>query len=427
MFSISNKGFIPDTCLLECVTEFSYLDKFLRKYQNQEYQSFDDFRKEIQDYEININETTIKLKNLTESQLQKIYSVTSILSHLYVWGGETQNTNIPECIGVPWYLASQELGIPPVLTHAAVDLFNWKLINPILPFSLENIEPIHLFNLDPEVRESEKWFYLPMIAIEGECGCILHKMEEIYEMLEQEENSINTEKVKTNLKFILQKLTRQYEILQTTERCDPEHFYHLIRPYLGGSKQKDSPGWYLEGIERYIEYGGGSAAQSSLIQAEDIFLGVEHPGDDFLKSMRDYMPEPHKQYLEHQETRPSFPEMRQRLNSEDYESIEELRLLCVEQIKHFRRYHYGIVQRYVMRFNSMIGTGGTDVNRNLRHYINNTINAFHNLPVPSWSIAQVSCGDVLVAFFWLCYLYLVYWYFTSPAVDKLLRDMYFPE
>ena len=64
MFSISNKGFIPDTCLLECVTEFSYLDKFLRKYQNQEYQSFDDFRKEIQDYEINIDETTINLKNL---------------------------------------------------------------------------------------------------------------------------------------------------------------------------------------------------------------------------------------------------------------------------------------------------------------------------------------------------------------------------
>ncbi len=139
------------------------------------------------------------------------------------------------------------------------------------------------------------------------------------------------------------------------------------------------------------------------------------------------MPEPHKQYLEHQETRPSFPEMRQRLNSEDYESIEELRLLCVEQIKHFRRYHYGIVQRYVMRFNSMVGTGGTDVNRNLRHYINNTINSLQNLPVPSWSIAQVSYGDVLVAFFWLCYLYLVYWYFTSPAVDKLLRDMYFPE
>ena len=426
MLSISTKGFIPDTCFLECVPEFSYLDNFLRKYHNQEYLSFDEFRKDIQEYKIHVEEIIINLHSLTELQLQKIYSVTSILAHLYVWGGETQNTNVPECIAVPWYLVSEEIGIPPVLTHAAIDLFNWKLKNPLKPFSLENIEPIHYFNLDPEVRESEKWFYLPMIAIEGECGCIISKMEEIYEMLEQDDTPIIKERVITNLKFILQKLIRQYEILQTTERCDPEHFYHLIRPYLGGSKQKDSPGWYLEGIEQYIEYGGGSAAQSSLIQVEDIFLGITHPKDKFLKNMRDYMPEQHKLYLENQETRPGFAEMRQRLNSEDYEPIEELRLLCVEQIKHFRRYHYGIVQRYVMRFNSMTGTGGTDVNKNLRHYINNTINAI-NLSVPGWSILQISWVDMMVAFFWLCYLFLVYWYFTSPTVDKLLREIQFPE
>ena len=69
--------------------------------------------------------------------------------------GEKPNTTIPESIAVPWYLVSQELGIPPVLTHAAVDLFNWKLKNPSLPFSLENIEPMNFFNLDPEVKESE--------------------------------------------------------------------------------------------------------------------------------------------------------------------------------------------------------------------------------------------------------------------------------
>jgi indoleamine 2,3-dioxygenase len=327
---------------------------------------------------------------------------------------------------VPWYLSSQEIGIPPVLTHAAIDLFNWKLKNPELPFSLENIEPIHFFNIDSEVRESEKWFYLPMIAIEGECGCILHKMEEIYQILEKED-TINTEKVKTNLKFILQKLVRQFEILKTIERCDPEHFYHLIRPYLAGSKQKDSPGWYLEGIEMYIEYGGGSAAQSSLIQAEDIFLGVEHPGDDFLKSMREYMPEPHKQYLQHQETRPGFAEMKQLINSEDYKPIEELRLLCVEEIKKFRKFHYSIVQKYVMRFNSMTGTGGTDINRNLRDYINNTQNTIHNQPKSNLSILELTSGDILVTIFWLGYLYLVYWYFTSPTVDALLRNMHFPE
>ena len=73
-----------------------------------------------------------------------------------------------------------------------------------------------------------------------------------------------------------------------------------------------------------------------------------------------------QQYLEHQETRPGFAEMRKRLTEEEYDVIESIRLQCVKQVKKFRNFHYEIVQKYVMRFNSMTGTGGTDLNQNLR-------------------------------------------------------------
>ena len=150
------------------------------------------------------------------------------------------------------------------------------------------------------------------------------------------------------LQCMEEKMKRQYQILQETYKCNPEHFYHLIRPYLAGSVEKDSLGWYLEGIELYVKYEGGSAAQSSLIQAEDIFLGVEHPGDKFLPKMREYMPEDHRNFLRHQETRPKIIELSYQLDARDYAPLEDARKKCVQWLLKFRQLHYNIVQKFYM-------------------------------------------------------------------------------
>lgn len=67
------------------------------------------------------------------------------------------------------------------------------------------------------------------------------------------------------------------------EKCDPEVFYHRIRPFLAGSKNMVIAGlpngvFYDEGAGQgqWRQYSGGSNAQSSLIQFFDIVLGVEH-------------------------------------------------------------------------------------------------------------------------------------------------------
>ena len=118
-------------------------------------------------------------------------------------------------------------------------------------------------------------------------------------------------------------------LMRMNENCDPHVFYHKIRPFLAGSKNMAEAGLPNgvifedgSGIEPYRQYGGGSNAQSSLIQFFDLVLGVEHrptgqpkkssAEDDtvtnghappvqhnFIHDMRSYMPGPHRRFLEH--------------------------------------------------------------------------------------------------------------------------------
>lgn len=75
------------------------------------------------------------------------------------------------------------------------------------------------------------------------------------------------------------------------ERCDPNVFYHEIRPFLAGSKNMAGAGlprgvFYDvgEGEGEWRQYNGGSNAQSSLIQFLDAVLGVEHMAMGEVKS-----------------------------------------------------------------------------------------------------------------------------------------------
>lgn len=113
------------------------------------------------------------------------------------------------------------------------------------------------------------------------------------------------------------------------EHCDPHVFYHKVRPFLAGSKNMGDAGLPNgvmfdtgKGPTAFRQYGGGSNAQSSLIQLFDIFLGIEHrptgvsreddrlqssdsdgispkPRHNFIQEMRKYMPSAHRRFLEH--------------------------------------------------------------------------------------------------------------------------------
>ena len=98
----------------------------------------------------------------------------------------------PFQLGKIWHDSAESIGIVPILTNAAVDLYNWSKIN-------ENEDPLNYEPTEEEKKnkncminfkniminytmtntKDEHWFYLIMIAIEFYGNKIIHTIEEI--------------------------------------------------------------------------------------------------------------------------------------------------------------------------------------------------------------------------------------------------------
>jgi indoleamine 2,3-dioxygenase len=225
---------------------------------------------------------------------------------------------IPAPLAIPYLKISKHLELPPVATYAAVCLWNFKPIFSDEPIgSLENLSTLATFtgSLD------ESWFYLISVAIETRGAPLIPLM--LTAIAASRLNDSRT--VMACLHTFAEGLDELGTLLQRMyENCDPHVFYHRVRPFLAGSKNMADAGLpngviYEDGTgqETYRQYGGGSNAQSSLIQFFDIVLGVEHrpTGDkrsegeregtaapsrnSFIHDMRSYMPGPHRRFLEH--------------------------------------------------------------------------------------------------------------------------------
>ena len=172
-------------------------------------------------------------------------------------------------------------------------------------------------------------------------------------------------------------LTRMYE------NCDPHVFYHRIRPFLAGSRNMADAGLpngvvYEDGsgTEPYVQYGGASNAQSSLIQFFDVVLGVEHrptgegkpdsssseseregpqpPKQSFILDMRAYMPGPHRRFLEY---------VGNVTNIQDYvkahlsnRSLSIAYDACLAMLRTLRDKHIRMVSRYIVVKSREVGS-----------------------------------------------------------------------
>ena len=126
--------------------------------------------------------------------------------------------------------------------------------------------------------------------------------------------------VQTALHQTTQTITHLGHLLdRMDDHCNPQTFYHRIRPFLAGSRNMAAAGlprgvFYDEGEGqgKWRCLRGGSNGQSSLVQFLDLGLGVEHlptrhedTGGDgkgtvvsFHEEVRGYMPERHRVFLE---------------------------------------------------------------------------------------------------------------------------------
>ncbi|KAI8354831.1 Indoleamine 2,3-dioxygenase [Mortierella sp. GBAus27b] len=311
----------------------------------------------------------------TKSEQRRGYLILCMLSHAYVWGKhEVAAETLPAALAVPWQKVADMLEIQPVLTHAAVVMWNWRLLYKDGPRDLNNLETLGTLSGSSD----ESWFYLVTTAIEAKGAPVLSKLLRAIQMVRDE----NITELIQELESIRDIIEEMVAVLRRMfERCDPYVFYWKVRPYLAGWENMAEAGLpngvRYEGVGsgEYKKLAGGSAAQSSLIHALDVAFGVEHyptgfrpnkpqangrasgsGSTNFIKKMRFYMPGPHRNFLTHltevANIRPYVTEKSAATAKIDRPAeVEKLISVydeCIHQIKVFRDVHIQMVTLYIV-------------------------------------------------------------------------------
>lgn len=318
----------------------------------------------------------------TDDEYKHIYAMLCMIQAAWLWhrGEGNHKDYVPKQICVPLKTVADHLGIPAILTHAAIDLYNWRLRDVSKPPILDNL--VSAYTLTGNISES--WFCLVMVAIEYLGAVILKNIVNISIIMHDSNMDGNTKnrKIVEHLTAISDRMDEiNIVISRMQEKCDPKFFYNTLRKFLSGWTNKElfPVGVKLETIADGVRYTGGSAAQSSLIQAIDIFLGITHT-DGYLRDMRNYMPQKHREFLVWLESRPCVR------NYIDHDvTIKNLYNDCIDKLTSFRKRHHGLVHTYILKVvqekqaekNSALaaeGTGGSNLATFLKEIRDDTVN-----------------------------------------------------
>ncbi|KAL2007686.1 hypothetical protein VTN00DRAFT_7668 [Thermoascus crustaceus] len=313
-----------------------------------------------------------------EQEWQRAYVLLAFLAHAYIWGGDKPKDILPPSISCPFLQVSSHLELPPCATYAAVCLWNYKTLDPDIDISQpDNLAALVTFTGTTD----EEWFFCLSVAIEARGGKVVPMMRKAIDAVEEDDPQHVTEllnRFTECLKDLCGLLERMYE------KCAPAVFYHKIRPFLAGSKNMAAAGlpkgvFYDlgDGIGEWLQYSGGSNAQSSLIQLFDIFLGVEHFSEGetksnthqsrqrhaFIQDMRSYMPGPHRRFLK---LLAQISNIRPYAMSHKADSnVRGAYNAAVLMLRSFRDVHIQIVARYIIAPAQKAPSQGLTEKRNL--------------------------------------------------------------
>lgn len=312
-----------------------------------------------------------KLESVEE--LRRAYVILTMIASSYLRFKEKTGSILPKQIAIPLWHISKKLGICPISTHAGLDLWNFKRIDPSKPRVVENMQQITSFTGTID----ELYFNLIMTEIEDIGSGIFEKLLGI-PMLIATKNEHELEVVLSELTGCIAKINITMDKMFIG--CGPSVFYYNLRPYLAGWSDE---GVVFEGVsDEPTRFKGGSAAQSSLIQLFDIALGVYHESP-FFKEMREYMPKDHVDILDKLAIgmkdnniyefimKKKFVPMRydkviDANFSEEKEEDSSLKIAykkCISELGKFRSKHFEMAYKYItkMNENSTKGTGGEEL------------------------------------------------------------------
>ena len=275
---------------------------------------------------------------------------------------------IPAPITIPLLEVGAQLQLPPVLTYSDVVLYNWALKVPSVDPrpALDNLRTLTTFT---GTRDEEE-FYLTSSRIELRGVDALEVMRVTMDELFIGD-ALAVRRITRylhSLAYVVDDLARI--LLSVRDGCDPDLFYHSIRPWFNGA-DSGSRTWFFEGLDARPELvvpdelSGPSAAQSPLIHALDVFLGVDHasspassptmehvasahvpPRAPFLARMRAYMPRHHRNFLSHLAAAPR--PLREAIVRTDNAPLTDAYNAALAALRGLRDAHLRIVTLYII-------------------------------------------------------------------------------
>ena len=303
--------------------------------------------------DVKFDETTLQSQN----EWQRAYLLLTLLGQAYIWmeGDPDKPLKlVPPKIAVPWNYVSVHIGVPPVLTYAAVVLYNYRFRDSGKPLELDNLQAISTFLDDP----GESWFYMvqayeEFVAVPG-----LRAIEHAYSAMAVQDNdglAQDLQQIATTLKKMEKVLNRM------KEHCKPDFFFNTLRPYQAGSI---GIGITYEGVDSTPQYlRGGTGAEDSAIPAFDIFLGVTHSEKQQaeLDAFKKYMPKKHREFLTELSHQPSVNKY---TNSSGNAKVIKSYNEAVDALGSFRKRHVALVHYYIIQFKPQaMGLGGATIKK----------------------------------------------------------------
>ena len=319
-----------------------------------------------------------RLETLAEHE--RAMCLLSFLANMYVFAPDHPVAGaIPRNLALAWHSVACRLGRPPMLTYASQVMYNWRRVDRRGSVEVGNLHMIQNFlgGMD------EEWFVTIHVHIEAVAGRALALLIPGQEAVSRRE----AETVVRCLESVTETLHEMRTILERMpERCDPNTYYHRIRPYMFGWKNNPElpDGMVYTGVEAYgnrpRQFRGETGAQSAVIYAVDGFLGIEHGYDEmraYLMEMRDYMPVQDRHFVETVERGPSARQLALERGN-DLPGLRNAYNAAVEALYEFRKLHIEYAALYVLKPGQRenkghVGTGGTPFTVYLKKHIDETL------------------------------------------------------
>nr|Q01966.2 RecName: Full=Myoglobin [Haliotis diversicolor]BAA18961.1 IDO-like myoglobin [Haliotis diversicolor]CAA48412.1 myoglobin [Haliotis diversicolor] len=279
-----------------------------------------------------------KLAGYRQKRLAHLQLV--LITSGYLWqegeGGAVQR--LPECVAKPLWNVSNDLGLKPVLTYGDVCLTNCRVKGG-------DIEV--MYNL-PGGAGTE-WFLKVCGLVELTLGKGAQSVQNVLDGAKANDKAKMTSGL-TELTTTIGNM--QAALAKMNDNLTPDHFYNVLRPFLGGFGGPASPisgGLIYEGVsDAPVTMIGGSAAQSSAMQLLDNLLGVTHSPDKqaFLDEISNYMIPAHKQLLADLTKMPR--KVPQIVAEAKDANLSKAYSGCVAALTQYRTYHIQVVTKYIV-------------------------------------------------------------------------------